>query len=60
MTSCELAAYVSSLACAISRRSSAEEMELMSAVFIQLGETLHTMLTHDEICRRKEEKNKRV
>ena len=59
MTSCELTAYISSLACAISKHSSAKEMELMSAVFIQLGETLHTMLTHDEICRRKQEENKR-
>ena len=50
MNSCEMVAYVSTIACAIAKCSSAEEMELMSAVLIQLGETLHMMLVHDEVC----------
>lgn len=50
MNSCEMVAYVSSIACAIAKCSSREEMEIMSAVLIQLGETLHMMLVHDEVC----------
>lgn len=37
MNSCELVAYVSSIACVISKCSSREEMEILSAVLIQLG-----------------------
>lgn len=48
MNSCELVAYVSSLACVISKCSSREEMEILSAVLVQLGETLHMMLVHEE------------
>lgn len=54
MNSCELVTFVSSAACAISQCSSREEIELLSAVLIQLGETLHTILTHDEICCQKD------
>ena len=50
MNSCELITYISSVACAISKCCSKEELEMLSAVFIQLGETLHTILTHNEIC----------
>ncbi len=53
MNSCELVAYVSSLACVISKCSSREEMEILSAVLIQLGETLHMMLVNEENCSRK-------
>lgn len=53
MNSCELAAYVSSLACMVAKCSSREEMEMLSAVFISLGETLHMMLVHEETCGRK-------
>ncbi len=53
MNSCELVAYVSSLACMISKCSSREEMEVLSAVLIQLGETLHLMLVHEEGCTRR-------
>lgn len=53
MNSCELAAYVSSLACMIAKCSSREEMEMLSAMLISLGETLHMMLVHEENCGRK-------
>lgn len=52
MNSCELAAYVSSLACMVAKCSSREEMEILSAVLISLGETLHMMLVHEENCGR--------
>jgi hypothetical protein len=54
MNSCELVAYVSSLACVISKCSSREEMEIFSAVLIQLGETLHMMLVNEENCSRRD------
>jgi len=54
MNSCELVAYVSSLACVISKCSSREEMEILSAVLIQLGETLHTILVNEENCNRRD------
>ncbi len=53
MNSCELVAYVSSIACVISKCSSREEMEFLSAVLVQLGETLHMMLVNEENCSRK-------
>lgn len=54
MNSCELVAYVSSLACVISKCSSREEMEILSAVLVQLGETLHTILVNEENCSRRD------
>ncbi len=51
MNSCELVTYVSSIACALSRFCDRDDLALMAAVFTQLGDTLQTILTHDEICR---------
>ncbi len=56
MNSCELVAYVSSLACVISKCSSKEEREILSAVLIQLGETLHMMLINEENCSQRDDK----
>lgn len=50
MNSCELVTFISSLACAISKTCSKEDVTMLSAVFSQLGDTLATILTHDEIC----------
>lgn len=51
MNSCELVTYVSSIACFLSRNCSAEELELMAAIFTQLGDTLETILVHESNCR---------
>ena len=50
MNSCELAAYVSSVACAIAKSCRKEDLAVMAAVFTQLGDTLTTILAHQEAC----------
>lgn len=50
MNSCELVALVSSVACALAKAYTPEELSLLAAIFNQLGETLGTILTHEEIC----------
>lgn len=50
MNSCELVTFVSSVACALAQNCSRDELALMSAIFQQLGETLDTILVHNEIC----------
>lgn len=56
MNSCELVTFISSAACAIAQCTNREEMEILSAALIQLGETLHTILVHNEICCKEGEK----
>lgn len=55
MNSCELVTLISSIACYISRNCSKEERSLLAAVFSQLGDTLSTMLTHEEICEKEQD-----
>lgn len=43
MDSCELVFLVSSLACTISQNKSVDELNLLAAVFTQLGDTLATI-----------------
>lgn len=50
MNSCELVTFVSSLACVLSEKCTSEELSIMAAVFTQLGDTLVTIVTHNEIC----------
>ncbi len=50
MNSCELVTYVSSIACLMSKNCSTEELELMAAIFNQLGDTLETILVHQSNC----------
>ncbi|HIU74620.1 MAG TPA: hypothetical protein IAC62_01950 [Candidatus Pelethocola excrementipullorum] len=57
MTSCELVTFVSSLACALSRTCPPEELPLLAAVFTQLGDSLATMLAHEELCESKRDAN---
>ena len=55
MNSCELVAYISTLACTISRCCSTEEVTLLAVVFTQLCDTLATILTQEELCEAKQE-----
>lgn len=55
MQSCELVFTVSAAACSIAECCSEEEVELLAAVFTQLGDTLSTILTQKEICNKKSE-----
>lgn len=44
LNSCELASFVTSLACFIAKDKSVNELNLLSTVFSQLGDTLQTIV----------------
>ena len=50
MKSCELIAYITAIACTISKCCSKEELPLIASFFVQLGDTLETIITNEEIC----------
>lgn len=50
MNSCELVTYISSIACLISQSCSKEEVAVLASAFVQLGDTLSTILAHDDLC----------
>ncbi|MDO4298433.1 MAG: hypothetical protein Q4C59_08170 [Lachnospiraceae bacterium] len=50
MNSCELVTLVSTVACAIASSCSPEETAVLAAVFTQLGDSLETILAHQEFC----------
>lgn len=50
MNACELTATVTALANALACRLSDDELTLLSAVFVQLGDTLATIATHRGLC----------
>lgn len=50
MNSCELVTFISSLACAIAKTHSKEEISALATVFTQLGDTLSTILAYDDLC----------
>ena len=54
MNSCELVTLISSIACFLSQNCSKDELSIMAAVFSHLGDTLSTILAHEEICESKE------
>ena len=43
MSPCELASFVTAVACSMANCCSGEEIELLAAVFVQLGDTLVTI-----------------
>lgn len=45
MKSCEFVTFISALACAIAEGRTEEEIDLLSAIFTQLGDTLATIST---------------
>ncbi|MCI7263457.1 MAG: DUF6774 domain-containing protein [Clostridium sp.] len=50
MQSCELAVAVTALACSLVKDKSAEEIALLSSVFMQLGDTLTTIAAQQALC----------
>lgn len=50
MNSCELTAGVTALANGISCRLNNEELTLLAAILVQLGDTLVTIATQRSIC----------
>ena len=50
MDSCNFAMVVASLACCISEGKSAEEIALISSIFLQLADTLSTIAAREALC----------
>ncbi|CAB1239718.1 MAG: DUF6774 domain-containing protein [Oscillospiraceae bacterium] len=50
MNPCELTVFISSLASALAKNLSNEELQLLSAVFTQLGDSFNTFLIQRENC----------
>ena len=51
MNACELTASVTALANALAGRLSDDELALLSAVLVQLGDTLATIATQRGLCK---------
>lgn len=49
MSECELVAFISTVACTLSKCCSTDELTILSVVFSQLGDTLATILTKREL-----------
>ena len=58
VNSCELTAFITAIANAISNKLSVEETTLLAAVIVQLGDTLATIATQKSICETKEDECK--
>lgn len=50
MQSCDLIMTISALACNIASGRTADEIDLLSAVFSQLGDTLATIAAQEAVC----------
>ncbi len=50
MNACELVTFVTSIAIAISKDKSSEELSLLASIFTQLGDTLATIDARQEFC----------
>lgn len=50
MQSCELAAAITAIACGLSRCLSKDELTILSVALTQLGDTIATILTQEELC----------
>ena len=50
MQNCEFVTLISVLACSIAKDKTPEEIAVLSAFFVQLGDTLATLTTLDALC----------
>ena len=55
MNACELTASVTAVANAIACKLSNEQLTLLAAVLVQLGDTLATIATQNSICQTQRE-----
>ena len=55
MNACELTASVTAVANAIACKLNNEELTLLAAVLVQLGDTLATIATQNSICQTQRE-----
>ncbi len=58
MNSCQLTTSITAVANALSNKYSVEEITLLASVFVQLGDTLATIVTQRAICEAKYDKCK--
>lgn len=56
MNSCELATYVTAIACFISESFPEEELPLICTMLTQLNDTLKTILAQELLCNKRAEK----
>ena len=52
MNSCELVTFISGLACSIASCHTEEETALLAAVFMQLADSLETILAQQVFCKK--------
>ena len=50
MNSCELVTLISAIACHLSNTCIKEELSILAPALTQLGDTLQTILAHNELC----------
>lgn len=50
MDECQLTIFASTLACTLAKCLTTEELTLLSATLVQLGDSLATILTKRELC----------
>ena len=58
MNPCNLTASITALANALASRLTTDEMTLLAAIFVQLGDTLATVAVGRSLCEAKEDKSK--
>lgn len=52
MNSCELVAFISSIACSIAKCYEPDELALLGSMFAQLGDTLATISIQEDLCQK--------
>ncbi|OYP00860.1 hypothetical protein C8E03_11420 [Lachnotalea glycerini] len=50
MDECELVAFISAIACSISKCYTTDELSLFSSMFSQLGDSLGTIAARRDLC----------
>lgn len=57
MKSCELVTFISTLACAIAKGKTVQELNLLSVIFSQLGDSLATLAVTQDIIESNDNSN---
>ena len=57
MNSLELTSAITALASAIACKLTPDEATLLASVFVQLGDTLATIVAHESLCESKDKTN---
>ena len=57
MNSCELTTYISALANIIAKDLTDDQISLLSSIFMQLGDTLDTIVSNNQLCKNNKSRN---